>query len=126
MLYNAATPQDYLVELENDWRKEKLQFIRTLIKSAAPEVEETINYKMLGYKVGEDFLFHLNAQKGYVSLYVGNVSKVDPDGSILKNVKLGKGCIRFKKSVAVEETGVEEFLQRFMERHRSGVDLGCD
>lgn len=125
MLYEAKTPTEYLSQLEDDWRKEKLQQLRALVQTHAPEATETIHYKMLGYKQGEEFLFHLNAQKGYVSFYVGNVAKVDPDGEMLKNVSHGKGCIRFKKSVAVEDSGISEFLARFMELHTDGKNLGC-
>ena len=125
MQYDVGTPEEYLEKLEPDWRKEKLLALRQLIRSAAPGAVEAIHYKMLGYHENEDYLFHLNAQRGYVSLYVGNVETVDPRGELLKNVSLGKGCIRFKKSVKLEETGVEAFLSRYMELREAGKDLGC-
>lgn len=126
MLYDAKTPTEYLEQLEPDWRKGKLLALRQIISERAPHLTEDINYKMLGYRQGEDFVMHLNAQKGYVSLYVGNVQKVDPDGSLLKGIKLGKGCLRFKKSVALADTGIEEFLDRFVSLLNRGVDTGCD
>ena len=125
MLYEAKTPKEYLKQLDDDWRKDKLLGLRDIISKRAPGLVECIHYKMLGYSQGEDFVMHLNAQKSYVSLYVGNIKKVDPDGSLLKKVKLGKGCIRFTKSVALAETGIEEFLDRLVALLEQGVDTGC-
>lgn len=42
---------------------------------------------MLNYGVLEDdnYVFALNAQKNYVSLYVGDISKVDPSVELWRN-----------------------------------------
>ena len=104
MQYNANTPAEYLDILEEDWRKEKLLQIRAIILEKGYGFKERINYKMLCYTDEKGDLLHLNAQKNYVSLYVGDSSKIDTDGSLLKGLDLGKGCIRFKKSVNIAET----------------------
>ncbi len=101
MQYNAQTPVEYLDVLAEDWRKEKLLQLREIILDKAYGFKERINYKMLCYTDKNGDLFHLNAQKNYVSLYVGNSSKIDTDGSLLKGLDIGKGCIRFKKSVVI-------------------------
>ncbi len=36
-------------------------------------------------------LFHLNAQKAYVSLYVGDLDKIEQARELFKDCKLGKG-----------------------------------
>ena len=125
MQYNVKTPEEYLEALESDWRKEKLEILRKLIKSAAPDILECINYKMLGYKYGEEFVFHLNAQKNYVSFYVGDSSKVDEDGSLLKGLNLGKGCIRFTKSIDISNTRMDEFIQKAINLYKQGIDIDC-
>ncbi len=125
MQYNVKTPEEYLEALESDWRKEKLEILRKLIKSAAPDILECINYKMLGYKYGEEFVFHLNAQKNYVSFYVGDSSKVDEDGSLLKGLNLGKGCIRFTKSIDISNTRMDEFIQKAIKLYKQGIDIDC-
>jgi len=56
-----------------------------------------INYKMLGCKDDNGFVFHLNAQKNFVGFYVGDVSAIDPSGELLKDLSTGKSCIRFTK-----------------------------
>lgn len=88
MQYNAATPVEYLDLLEEDWRKEKLLQIRAIILDKAYDFKESINYKMLCYTNEAGDLFHLNAQKHYVSLYVEDTEKIDPSGHLLKGLNL--------------------------------------
>ncbi len=80
---------------------------------------------MLSYEDDADPIFGLNAQKGYVSFYVGNAQKVDPTGELLGGLDCGKGCIRFKKSTKVAETGIDRFIAQAVTLHRQGVDLDC-
>lgn len=72
-----------------------------------------------------EIVFGLNAQKHYVSFYVGNAGTIDPDGSLLAGLDCGKGCIRFKKTQAVEKTRIDAFIEKAAELHRQGVDIGC-
>ena len=88
MLIDANTPSEYLDQLEDDWRRSKLLEIRDVIRAQAPELEESIHYKMLGYGIGDDYVFHLNTQRAYVSLYVGNISKIDPRGEFVKGLSI--------------------------------------
>lgn len=91
MQYDVKTPEEYIEALEDDWRREKLEHLRTLIKSKAPDFVEGIEYKMLNYSDDRGTIFYLNAQKNYVSLYTGDAKKIDPDGSLLKGIDVGKG-----------------------------------
>lgn len=125
MQYNAVTPAEYLDVLEEDWRKEKLLQIRTIIMEKAYDYKERINYKMLCYSDVKGDFFHLNAQKNYVSLYVGNAAKIDTDGSLLKGLNLGKGCIRFTKSVVVSDTKIDQFIEKAITLWKAGEDIGC-
>lgn len=125
MLYDANTPSDYIDQLDDDWRREKLQSIRAIIKQQAPQLEERIHYKMLGYGIGDTYAFHLNAQRSYVSFYVGNASKVDPNGELLQGLNVGKGCIRFSKSKNIAETRIDEFIARAFDMWRKGEDIDC-
>ena len=91
MQYDVKTPEEYIEALEDDWRREKLEHLRTLIKSKASDFVEGIEYKMLNYNDDKGTIFYLNAQKNYVSLYTGDAKKIDPDGSLLKGIDVGKG-----------------------------------
>lgn len=125
MQYDAKTPSEYIKVLNDDWRREKLEEVRELIKSKAPSLSEGINYKMLSYGDKNGNVFHLNAQKHYVSLYVGNVEKIDPDGELLKGINIGKSCIRFNKSLSLSSTRIEEFIERAVQLWKQKADIEC-
>lgn len=125
MQYDVTTPSEYIQILDNDWRREKLLELRSLIKSTAPQLKEGISYKMLCYGDNSSNVFHLNAQKSYVSLYVGDLKKVDPSGELLKGINTGRSCIRFNKSLSLSETKIEEFIKKAVHLWSKGVDLAC-
>jgi len=125
MQYNANSPSTYLAQLEGDWRKEKLQEVRQMILSLGPQLRETMEYKMLAYQFQDKTVFHLNAQRAYVSLYVGDISKVKGADEYLKAFDVGKGCIRIKKSVVIAESGLEAFVQQTLEHWAGGEDTSC-
>ncbi len=125
MLYEVDTPEEYLQSIPSDWRKEKLEELRALILKQSNEFEECINYKMLCYRLNGNAVFHLNAQKGYVSLYVGDIKKIDPQNTLLDGLNVGKGCIRFTKSKKIDSTRIDEFIAKSVELSRKGIDLSC-
>jgi len=125
MQYEAKTPSEYLLNLDNDWRKKKLQTVREIIKKHGPDLIEGIEYKMLSYSNDEKTIFNLNAQRAYVSLYVGTINKVDNAQELLKDFDKGKGCIRIKKKVDIQETGLEEFIRRTIELWEKGGNTDC-
>ena len=125
MQYEVKTPQEYIQLLDEDWRREKLLTLREIIRAKAPNIIEGIHYKMLSYGDENGFAFHLNVQKNYVSLYVGNIEQIDPNGDLLKGINRGKGCIRFAKSISIAETRIEDFIQRAIDLWRQGEDLSC-
>lgn len=125
VLSDAKTPSEYMAQLEDDWRRDKLQSIRAIIQKQAPQLSESINYKMLGYALDENYVFHLNAQTAYVSLYVGNASKIDPSGELLQGLSVGKGCVRFSKSTDITKTRIDEFIALAFEMWRAGEDIDC-
>jgi len=123
--YDVQTPQEYLAALDDDWRREKLQELRTLINADGTGLVEGIHYKMLSYSDERGIVFGLNAQKDYVSLYVGDASKVDPDGRLLSGISVGKGCVRFTKSTTIAATPIEEFVERAIHMRKHVQDIGC-
>ena len=126
MQYDVKTPAEYMNALEDDWRRDKVSEIRELVKAKDPNIIETINYKMLSYGDGSDnIVFHLNAQKNYVSFYVGDTNKIDPSGELLEGINYGKGCLRFKKTQAIGDTRLDEFIERTLVLWRNGEDVAC-
>ncbi|MEM7193140.1 MAG: DUF1801 domain-containing protein [Pseudomonadota bacterium] len=125
MHHKASSPEDYLAVLDEDWRKDTLMQLRALILKAGPDLEETIHYKMLGYGKGDRFAFHLNAQKAYVSLYAGDTTRHDPDGTLLSGLSTGKGCIRFSKTKPVAQTKIDVFIGQALAAWERGEKTGC-
>jgi uncharacterized protein YdhG (YjbR/CyaY superfamily) len=125
MQYDAKNPEEYLEMLEDDWRKEKLLAIRQMILDYAPELDEVIRYKMLNYGKDDLYIFALNAQKHYVSLYVGTIEKIENAKALLEGFNYGKGCIRIKKSIKLEDTGLKQFIHKTIDMWRAGEDTAC-
>ena len=125
MLYEVKTPSEYLDAIDDDWRKEKLIKVRELIKKHGAELKEGIRYKMLSYEHDENAIFNLNAQQAYVSLYIGNIEKIENSDELLKEFSLGKGCIRIKKSVDIPKTRLEDFIKKVIEVWKKGGDTDC-
>lgn len=125
MHYDATDPNHYLSLLEEDWRKDKLLYVRQLILSYAPELEESIRYKMLNFGKGESYVFALTAQKHYVSLYVGSIEKIDQSDILLADFNYGKGCIRIRKTIDIGQTELERFIQKTVDLWRAGEDIDC-
>ena len=125
MQYEAKTPTEYVAQLDSDWRKDKLEQVREMIKKQGPHLNEGIEYKMLSYGNSEKNIFHLNVQRAYVSLYVGNIDKVDNARELLKDFDKGKGCVRIKKKVDISESGLEAFIKQTVELWEKGGNTDC-
>lgn len=125
MHYKARTPEEYLTLLQADWRKTTLLAIRNSIRTKGPELQEGVQYGMLAYGHESHWLFHLTAQKHYVSLYVGNIDKIENSRELLKDFSLGKGCIRIKKTQTLPHNGLDEFVSNTIKAWRSGTDTDC-
>ena len=125
MQYDAPNPAQYIEALADDWRKTSLLELRQLIESIAPDLQEGIHYKMLSYSDDDKVLFHLNAQKHYVSLYVGDAEKIDPNKQWLTGLDVGKGCIRFKKSNSVSDSKIDQFISHAIVLHQQGHNFDC-
>jgi len=123
MQYEASTPEEYLNQLELDWRKDKLLQLRELLLSHG--LNESIEYKMLGYSDEKGLIFSLNAQKAYTALYVGDADKIDTTGELLEGINRGKGCLRFKKSNVIEDSRISEFIDKAVEMWKKGEDIDC-
>lgn len=125
MQYDVKTPGEYIKALKKDWRLEKLQALRKILKANVPNVKEGINYKMLSYDYEGDLIFHLNAQVNHVGLYVCDAKRIDADGTLLKGIDHGKGCIRFKKSTEINKSNIEKLVAAAVKLSEQGVKSDC-
>ena len=124
MQYEASTPEEYLNLLANDWRKDLLLEIRRFILERDSSIVETIEYKMLAFQLTESTFLHLNAQKNYVGIYVGNISKIKDSDDVLKNYDCGKGCVRIKKSNTFGRD-LKKLIESVVDMSKRGEDHLC-
>jgi uncharacterized protein YdhG (YjbR/CyaY superfamily) len=83
----------YLSALEPD-RRAALEELRELVFETAPDVMETMRYRMPTYEL-DDVLCSFASQKHYMSLYM-DVDLVAKHKKALRHLDVGKSCIRFK------------------------------
>lgn len=124
MQYQAEDPLHYLSLLDDDWRKTTLLALRQLILDHPAQLKESINYKMLGFGDDNTFVFHLNAQKHFVGLYIGNIAKIKEADDLLADFDCGKGCIHIKKKNDILPN-IAKLINLVINQHLQGQDTGC-
>ena len=124
MQYEASTPKEYINLLDNDWRKDLLFEIRRFILERDSSIIETIEYKMLAFHMSGSTFLHLNAQKNYVGIYVGNISKINHSDDVLKNYDCGKGCVRIKRSNTFGRD-LKKLIESVVDMSKRGEDHSC-
>ncbi len=95
----AKTDYKTINEYHETWTPEiqdRLQTIRELIRSIAPEAEEVISYQIPAFKVGKKFLIYYAAFANHLTLSspwsVGFLAKFENE---LKKYKTSKSVIQF-------------------------------
>ena len=104
----------YLEQLEPN-RREALTELRALIHEVAPEVVETMQYRMPTYEHGEGKLCAFASQKRYISLYL-EVEMLDKHRQELEALDLGKSCVRFKRLEQLPLDTIRRILEETAER----------
>jgi uncharacterized protein YdhG (YjbR/CyaY superfamily) len=85
---------DYLKK-QDPKRQAALEQVRSLILESAPDITETITYRMPTYVLNSP-VCAFASQKHYMSLYM-DTSLVAKYRGELAGLDCGKGCIRFRK-----------------------------
>lgn len=91
---NEAKTIDEYIFLQPKEVQVYLQKLRQTIKSAAPNAEETISYKMPAFRY-HGMLVYFAAFKNHYSLFPANGSIIATMNEELKKYKTGKGTIQF-------------------------------
>ena len=118
MKSKAATVSEYLKEVPDE-RRPALTKLRAMIRKAAPDATEAIEFGMASYRLGE-MLFGLASQKNHMALYCCETDVVEAYRDGLGKLDCGKGCIRFKKLEQVPLDVIEKILHAAADRRRRG------
>ena len=121
---DAETPAEYIAEVE-DKRRDDIQKLHDLVRDVAPELEPTMEFKMLGYgkmkykyasgREGEWMKIGIANNKQYISLYCcaaddkGYVA--ERYGERLPKANIGKSCVRFKRVSDLDEDVLRELIR---------------
>ena len=108
MTSDKKNVDEYLATVPEE-RLPAMQRLRTLCLSTLYGYEETMRYGMPCYEVNDTTPVAFNSQKNYISLYVPPVI-LDEYREELKQLNVGKSCIRYRKPAQIDWTQVERIL----------------
>jgi uncharacterized protein YdhG (YjbR/CyaY superfamily) len=109
MRRNDNSPEEYRNDVTGEQR-EILEAVRTAIFAVAPEMDEIIEYGMLGYPG----LANLAAQKHYVALYV-KPEVLAEQRHLFAAVDCGKSCLRFRRFDQIDAEGLRVLLRAVLQ-----------
>ena len=113
--------EGYLESLEPE-RRAALEKLRALVLRVAPDVVETMRYRMPTYEYGGDMLCALASQKHYMSLYM-DVEIVERHKPELAGLSTGKSCIRFKRLEQLPLETIEDMLRQSIQKRKNQPSL---
>jgi uncharacterized protein YdhG (YjbR/CyaY superfamily) len=87
----------YIAGLAED-RRGPMRQLRETIRSAAPDAEEVITYKMPGFRAHGTFLVSYDAFKAHYSLFPASQAIIDELGDAVAPHVAGRGTRRFAAS----------------------------
>lgn len=121
---DARTPEEYIAQVE-DKRRDDIQRLHDLVREVAPELEPTMEFKMLGYgkfhykyasgREGDWMKIGIANNKQYISLYC---CAADENGYVAERYKerlpkanIGKSCVRFKRLSDLDEDALKDLIR---------------
>ena len=121
---DAKTPEEYIAQVGDD-RRADIQKLHDLVRDVAPELEPTMDFKMLAYgkfhykyasgREGDWMKIGIANNKRYISLYC---CSADERGYVAERYKerlpkasIGKSCVRFKRVSDLDEETLRELLR---------------
>jgi len=121
---DAKTPEEYIAQVEEK-RRDDIQKLHELVREVAPELEPTMDFKMLGYgkmkykyasgREGEWMKIGIANNKQYISVYC---CAADDEGYVAERYKerlpkasIGKSCVRFKRVSDLDEDALRELIR---------------
>jgi len=121
---DATTPEEYIAQVEEK-RRDDIQKLHDLVREVAPELEPTMEFKMLGYgkmkykyasgREGEWMKIGIANNKQYISVYC---CAADDEGYVAERYKerlpkasIGKSCVRFKRVSDLDEDVLRELIR---------------
>ena len=109
MTSRAETVDGFLAALPED-RRAVLAPLRDAVRKAAPSAVETMDHGMPCWKLGDQMLCALNAQKHHFAFYI-DASAHEACAGLLEGLDRGKSCIRFQRAEQLPAATVAELVK---------------
>ena len=101
---------EYLERLPPD-KRDALERIRTAVKTAAPDTEEVISYKMPGFKLYGQFFVSYDAFKNHFSLFPASDAVEKALGDLASRYVRGRGTLQFRYDDAPSPEVLESIVR---------------
>lgn len=92
--------------------QERMQQIRKIIKSVAPQAEEVISYQIPAFKIGRHFLIYYSAYARHISLSSPwSAALLNTFASELKDLKVSKSAIQLPGDKPLPTAFIKQLVQ---------------
>ena len=110
MKSTADNVDDYVARLDEEWR-DTAERLRATCLEQLHGYHEVMAYGMPTYEVGGHQEVGFARQVKYFSLYIAKKGVLDAHRGQLRNLSLGKGCIRFQRPDQFDWPLIEALLR---------------
>lgn len=115
---------EYLIKLPDADRK-SLENLRSMIKKAAPELEEAITYGIPGFKYKGRPVLSFAAFKNHLGFYVMSTSVLNQFKEDLNDYTTQPGTVHFTNDKTLPQTLVTKLVKaRLLENDEKGYEKG--
>jgi uncharacterized protein YdhG (YjbR/CyaY superfamily) len=118
------TVEQYMEQVVPENRKHDLIQLRNLIIQIVPNAIESIKYGMPYYELNGS-LCAFASQKNYMSLYFLNTPILQKNIDSLRDLNVGKGCIRFRNIDQLSITVIQKILEESVEDNLARYNDHC-
>lgn len=95
-------------------RRDRLETLRALIHAAAPDITESIEWKMPVFRRGDHWIAMAD-RSAYLSVYLHNVTLVDIISASDARLKRGKGCLNIPDRADLPLAGLEAAFREMLD-----------
>jgi uncharacterized protein YdhG (YjbR/CyaY superfamily) len=102
---------DEYIASQPEAARDKLERVRSIIRKALPEAEETISYQIPAYKLDGQAVIYFAGWKRHYSLYPANGRVKAAFETEITQYRLSKGTIRFPLSDPIPAKLIERIVK---------------
>jgi uncharacterized protein YdhG (YjbR/CyaY superfamily) len=109
---------DYIAQVDGPWRA-PIERLRAACQERLHGYQELMSYGMPTYTVGGEPEIAFAKQVQYLSLYIMKKGVLDAHRGDLRDLSLGKGCVRYRRPDQIDWPVVELLLKETVQSTES-------